>query len=139
MPETILGKRAVTLAFRQGYAKGIQQGMRKGLPHGIKAGRAKGGVDGMRHVILRQLTQRFRPTPATLQHRIERLTDARLIDRIARELLKTDDVTRLKKLVATGDRARKRRTRGFTTGPDGPAGAVNPRRPRRLAPVRYPH
>jgi hypothetical protein len=89
----------MTLAYRQGYAKGMQQGMRKG----------------------------------------ERLADARLLDRIARELLKADDLTRLKKLVATGDRARKRKTWVLTARPDGPAGAVNPRRPRRLAPVRYPH
>jgi hypothetical protein len=129
----------MTLAYRQGYAKGMQQGMRKGLRQGIKVGRAKGVMDGMRHVILRQMAQRFGPTPVTLQHRIERTTDARLLDRIARELLKTNDVARLRKLVAHGDPVTKRKARALTTRRDGPAGTVNPRRPRRLAPIRYPH
>lgn len=139
MPESFLGKKAIALGYRQGYAKGMQQGMRKGVQKGIKEGRRKGVIDGMRYMILRQIKQRFGAVPMTLQHRIERIAEVRLLERIARELLKTDDVKQLKRLVAYGDFVPERKVRKFSVRPHGPASAVSARRPRRLAPVRYPH
>lgn len=139
MPEATLGRKAIALAYRQGYAKGMQQGARKGLQKGIKEGRKKGVIDGMRYVIVRQIRQRFGPPPVTLLHRLERIAEAALLERIARELLKAKDVKRLEELVAYGDSVPKRKVREFSTRPEGPTSAVSPRRPRRLAPVRYPH
>ena len=131
-----IGRKAT--GYRQGYAKGMQQGMRKGLQKGIKEGRRKGVSDGMRHVILRQIKQRFGPAPVTLQRRIERIADARTLERVASAVLKANDLEQLRRLVAYAELAPTRRRVGFPTRREGPAGAVDKRRPRRLAPVRYP-
>lgn len=139
MPQTIIGKRAIALGYRQGYAKGMQQGMRKGVQNGIKEGRKKGVIDGMRQLILRQIRQRFGPAPMTLQRRIEGTVDVRVLERIASELLKASGLEPLRKLAAHGRFAPKRKRKAFRALPEGPAGAAGRRRPRRLAPIRYPY
>jgi hypothetical protein len=137
MPQTIIGKTAVALGYRQGYAKGMRQGLRRGEQRGIKEGRRKGVIDGMRRLILRQMTQRFGPVPASLQRRIESLPDAKVLERIASALLGPTGLEQLKKLAAHGKPASKGSRKTFRTLPEGPAGAGR-RRPRRRAPLRYP-
>jgi hypothetical protein len=136
MPQPIIGKKAI--GYRQGYAKGMQHGLRKGHQKGIKEGRGKGVSDGMRHVILRQIRRRFGPVPATLQRRIERIAEVRTLERIASALLKADDLEQFREAVAHAELAPKPKLKGFRTRREGPAGSANRRRPRRLAPVRYP-
>jgi hypothetical protein len=136
MPQTIIGRKAI--GYRQGYAKGMQHGLRKGLQRGLKEGRRKGVSDGMRHVILRQIRQRFGVTPATLQRRIERIVDARTLERLAGRLLKAGDLEQLGRVVAHAEFAPKPKLKGFRTRREGPSGSVNRRRPRRMAPVRHP-
>jgi hypothetical protein len=138
MPQTIIAKRAIALGYRQGYAKGVRQGLRRGEQRGIKEGRRKGVIDGMRRLILRQVTQRFGPAPASLQRRIESLADARALERIASALLQPTGLEQLKKLAARGKPAPKGRRKTFRALPEGPAGGLSRRRPRRLAPLRYP-
>jgi hypothetical protein len=137
MPQTIIGQRAIALGYRQGYAKGMRQGLRQGEQKGIKEGRRKGVIDGMRRLILRQMTQRFGPAPASLQRRIENLTDAKALERIASALLRPTGLEQLKKLATHGKPVSKGRRKTFRALPVGPAGAGR-RRPRRLAPRRYP-
>jgi hypothetical protein len=136
MPQAIMGKKAI--GYRQGYAKGMQQGVRKGLREGIKEGRRKGVSDGMRHVILRQINQRFGSAPATLERHIERIGDVRTLERIASALLKAKDLEQLRKLVTLTGLLPKQKRQGLRIRRDGPADSVNKRRPRRLAPIRYP-
>jgi hypothetical protein len=90
----------------------------------------------MRRVILRQMKHRFGPVPAALRGRVDRIADARALDRIAAGLLKADDLAQLKQLVFRGGISQKRKSRRSRTPSEGPASAVNPRRPRRMKPVR---
>ncbi|MFO1363570.1 MAG: hypothetical protein U1F45_14015 [Burkholderiales bacterium] len=136
MPESNLGRKAVALGHRQGYAKGMQRGLSKGLREGVAEGRRKGVLEGMQRVLLRQLKLRFGPVPAALRVRIERVTDARVLDRIAAGLAQGDDLMQLGRLVLRGGAAPKRKARRSRALPEGPASAVNPRRPRRMKPVR---
>lgn len=139
MPQTIIGKRAIALGYRQGYAKGMQQGMRRGEQKGMKEGRRKGVVDGMRQLILRQIKQRFGPPPVSLQQRIERIADARMLERIASALLRSNSLEQLKKLAAYSKFVPKAKRKTFRALPEGPVGGLSRRRPRRLAPIRYPN
>lgn len=139
MPESISGRRAIALGYRQGYAKGMQKGVRKGLQKGINEGRKRGVVDGMRKVILRQIRQRFGPPPVTLERRLESIAEARTLERIAGGLLKAGDLRQFKQLVTHGSFRPKRNSQKLRALPEGPARAVDWRRPRRQAPVRYPH
>jgi hypothetical protein len=93
----------------------------------------------MRHVILRQIKQLFGPAPATLQRQIERVAGARTLERIASALLRARDLEQLRRLVAHADLVPKQTPAAFRTRREGPVGAGDKRRPRRLAPVRYPH
>lgn len=136
MPESNLGRKAVALGHRQGYAKGMRQGLFRGIQKGAKEGRRKGVIEGMRRVILRQMKQRFGPVPAALRGRVDRIADARALDRIAAGLLKADDLAQLGRLVIRGGVSPKRKAKRSRTPPEGPASAVNPRRPRRMKPVR---
>ena len=136
MPESNLGRKALALGHRQGYAKGMRQGLFRGVRKGVKEGRNKGVIDGMRRVILRQMKQRFGPVPVALQRRVERIADTRALDRIAAGLLKADDLAQLGRLVIRGGVSPKRKAKRSRTLPEGPASAVNPRRPRRMKPVR---
>lgn len=136
MPESTLGRKAVALGHRQGYAKGMRQGLFRGVRKGAKEGRRKGVIEGMRRVILRQMKQRFGPVPVALQGRVERIADARALDRIAAGLLKSDDLAQLGRLVIRGGASPKRKAKRSRTLPEGPASAVHPRRPRRMKPVR---
>jgi hypothetical protein len=136
MPDTNLGRKAIALGHRQGYAKGMRRGVFRGLQKGVKEGRRKGVIEGMHRVILRQMKQRFGPVPIALQGRLERIADARALDRIAAALLKSDDFAQLGKLVIRGGVAPTRKAKRSRTLPEGPASAVNPRRPRRMKPVR---
>lgn len=121
MPQAIMGRKAI--GYRQGYAKGMQEGVRKGLGKGIKEGRRKGLSDGMRRVILKQIKQRFGSAPAALVRHIERIGDARTLERIASALPKARDLEQLRKVVAPALLPKRKRRE---------------LRPRRMAPIRYP-
>jgi flagellar biosynthesis/type III secretory pathway protein FliH len=100
MPEKVLGKKAVALGYRQGYAKGMQHGLQKGLQKGLKEGRRKGLLEGMRQIILRQMRQLVGPLPVALERRVRGLNDAKRLTRIAGGLLRTKELEQIKKLVA---------------------------------------
>jgi hypothetical protein len=136
MPESKLGRKALALGHRQGYAKGMRRGLYRGVQKGAKEGRREGVIEGMRRVILRQMKQRFGPVPVALQGRVGRIADARALDRIAAGLLRSDDLAELRQLVIRGGVAPKRKAKRSRTLPEGPASAVNSRRPRRIKPVR---
>ncbi|MGH8698758.1 MAG: hypothetical protein ACREVS_19885 [Burkholderiales bacterium] len=95
-------------------------------------------IDGMRQLISRQIKQRFGPPPAALQRRIESVADVRMLERMASELLKPNGLEQLKKLAGYGKLVPTRKRRTFRALPEGPAGTGSRRRPRRLAPIRYP-
>lgn len=137
MPDTAIGRKALALGYRRGYAKGLSQGMRRGQQRGIKEGWRRGVIDGMRQVITRQIKQRFGPPPATLQRWIESIAEARTLERIASGLAKAKDLDQLKKLVA-GSKVSSRPS-AVRVRPEGPARAVDWRRPRRQPPIRRPH
>jgi hypothetical protein len=84
------------------------------------------------------MAQRFGPPPPSLRRRIESLTDARALERIASALLQPTGLELLKKLAARGKAAPKSRRKAFRTLPEGPVSGGGRRRPRRLAPLRYP-
>lgn len=100
MPERVLGKKAVALGYRQGYAKGMQHGIQKGLQKGLKEGHRKGMLEGMRQIILRQMRQLIGPLPVTLERRMQSLTDVKRLTRIAGGLFKAKELEQIKKLVA---------------------------------------
>jgi hypothetical protein len=114
----------------------MRRGLFKGMQKGAKEGRRKGVIEGMRRVILRQMKQRFGTVPAALRGRVDRIADARALDRIAAGLLKADDLAQLGRLVSRGRVAPTRKAKRSRILPEGPASAVNPRRPRRIKPVR---
>jgi len=136
MPESSPGRKAVALGYRQGYAKGMRQGLYKGVQAGAREGRRKGVIEGMRRVILKQAKRRFGPVPAALQARLERIADPRALERVAAALLEVGDSAQLGRLVSRGDAAPGREAKRFRPRQEGPASAVNPRRPRRMKPVR---
>lgn len=98
MPQAIIGKKAI--GYRQGCTKGVQQGVRKDLGKGIKEGCRKDLSEGMRRVILKQINQRFGSAPATVERHIERVSDVRILERIASALLKSRDLEQPRKLLA---------------------------------------
>lgn len=136
MPESNLGRKAVALGHRQGYAKGMRQGLFKGGQKGAKEGRRKGVAEGMRRVILKQAKRRFGPVPAALRARLEGIADARALERIAAGLLEAGDLAQFGRLVLRGGASTQRKAMRARLLPEGPASAVNRRRPRRMKPVR---
>lgn len=72
-----------------------------------------GVQQGMHRLLLQQIAQRFGPVPVTLRRQIEKITDARQLERIAGGLLKANDLKQLQQFIGPNGKATSHARKGL--------------------------
>jgi len=79
----------------------------------IRMGVQQGVPQGMHRLLLWQIVQRFGLVPVTLRRQIEKISDARQLERIAGGLLKANDLKQLQQFIGSNGKAASHARKGL--------------------------
>ncbi|MCI0695349.1 DUF4351 domain-containing protein [candidate division KSB1 bacterium] len=79
----------------------------------IRIGVLKGIPQGMQRLLLRQIAQRFGTVPVAIRHRLEKITDAKLLEHIAEGLLEANNLKQFQQLVEPNGKSASHKRNGL--------------------------